>query len=44
MHLRFFTEPVITMMARHDYFYVDKDFSKYSLKRLDGFLTYTESI
>ena len=31
-------------MARSDYFYIDKDMAKYSLTRLEGYLTFTENI
>ena len=37
-------EPVITNMARLDYFYIDNDFAKYSRFRLEGYHTFTENI
>lgn len=31
-------------MSRYDYVYVDKDMTKYSLVRLEGYMTFSENI
>ena len=38
------SEPVITNMARYDYFYCDNDFTKFSRVRLEGYLTFSENM
>ena len=38
------SEPVLTNMARYDYFYVDPDFSRYARVRLEGYLTFSENM
>ena len=38
------SEPGLTSMARLDYFYVDNDFAKYSLKKLNGYETFSETL
>ena len=47
-HSTFFndmSEPIFTMAARHDFFYIDENFTKFSTRRIDDtYKTFSENL